>query len=137
MIVELLDKILHEAVVATPQPVDGVTYARKVDKNEAFLDWRKPGEVLDREIRAFNPAPGARTSMDGVDIKIWRAHHLAAGGPPGQIHSAGDEGVVVYCGEGALALTELQRAGGKRLGAREFLRGHPLAPGARFEMPAD
>jgi len=136
MTVELLQMMAREALVATPQPVAGVTYARKIEKSEGVLDWRKSSEALDREIRAFNPVPGARTSMDGFDIKIWRARRLEANGPPGQVESATDEGVVVFCGNGALVLTELQRAGGKRLGAREFLRGHPLATAARFAIPA-
>jgi methionyl-tRNA formyltransferase len=136
MTVDLLRKLQSEAVMAKPQPGDGVTYARKIDKNEALLDWRKSWSSLDREIRAFNPVPGARTSIDGFEVKVWRAQPLAGSGEPGLIQSAGDEGVVVFCGDGALVLTELQRAGGKRLGAREFLRGHPLSSGSRFELPA-
>ena len=134
--VELLQKMALERLVATPQPAAGVTYARKIEKSEGVLDWRKPSEVLDREIRAFNPVPGARTSLDGFDIKVWRAQRLEANGPPGQVESATDGGVVVFCGNGALVLTELQRAGGKRLGAREFLQGHRLATAARFGLPA-
>ena len=136
MVVELLRKLKTDPVVATPQPLEGVTYARKIEKHEALIDWRKSCAALDREIRAFDPVPGARTSIDGFEIKVWRAQPLAGRGEPGLVESAGDEGVVVSCGDGALRLTELQRAGGKRLGAREFLRGHLILPGSRFAMPA-
>ena len=136
MTVDLLRDLEHAPVSASPQPSDGITNARKIDKSEALLDWRKPGLQLDREVRAFNPAPGARSTIDGVEIKIWQAHCIDAHGEPGLVRAAGEEGIVVYCGEGALVLTELQRAGAKRLGAREFLRGHPISPGARFALPA-
>jgi methionyl-tRNA formyltransferase len=137
MTVELLRTLQSVTVAATPQPVEGVSYARKIDKSEALLDWRKSCASLDREIRAFNPVPGARTSTDGFEVKVWRAHILAGSGEPGLVQSASGEGVIVTCGQGALALTELQRAGGKRLSAREFLRGHPLSAGSRFAMHAD
>lgn len=120
-----------------PQPAEGVTYARKIDKRESVLDWRKPARTLEREVRAFNPAPGARASLAGTDLRVWRARCEERAAEPGQVQSAGAEGIVVGCGEGALVLTELQRAGGKRLGARDFLRGHAVAPGDRFELPAD
>lgn len=136
MTVEFLEKMAGAPALATPQPTEGVTYARKIEKGEAVLDWRKSAEMLGREIRAFNPAPGARTSLDGFEVKVWRAHRIEACGAPGAVQSADEHGVVVACGNAALMLTELQRAGGKRLGAREFLRGHPLAPGAQFALSA-
>jgi len=132
LIVELLWDLERGPATATPQPEDGVTYARKIDTRECLLDWRKGSLDLDREVRAFNPAPGARSRIDGIEVKVWRAHRVDAHGEPGSVKEAGDNGIIVCCGEGALALTELQRAGAKRLGAREFLRGHPLAPGSCF-----
>lgn len=120
---------------ATPQPAEGITYARKIEKSEAVVDWRRSNLEIDRQVRAFNPAPGARASIEGADLKLWRARPVAAAGEPGRVLSVDEDGVLVGCGAGALALTELQRAGGKRLGTRDYLRGHAIAPGARFEVP--
>jgi methionyl-tRNA formyltransferase len=115
-----------------PQPAAGATYARKIEKSEARLDWTRPAAELERAVRAFNPSPGAGTLLQGESIKVWRARVAAASGQPGQVIQAGRE-LIVACGEGGLALDELQRAGGKRLAAGEFLRGRALAPGIRFE----
>lgn len=136
MIVEALDECAHGRLHATPQPAEGVTYAHKIEKAEAAIDWRKPAAGIDREVRAFNPFPGAHATLDGASVKVWRAHPAAGSGAPGEVLASGDEGVVVACGEGALTLVELQRAGGKRLGARDFLRGVPMQPGVRFALPA-
>ncbi len=136
MIVDALRNVQSKAVVAQAQPADGVTHARKIEKREAALDWRRSARDLDRAVRAFNPAPGAHVAHDGNDIKVWRAHAIAGAGDPGYVQTCGAEGIAVSCAQGALMLTELQRAGGKRLAAREFLRGYPLAPGARFALPA-
>ncbi len=135
MIVELLGDLERGPLAATPQPAQGVTYAQKIDKRESMLDWRKDSRDLERQVRAFNPSPGARSTIDGIEIKVWRANRVEANGEPGCVNEVGDFGIVVYCGNGALALVELQRAGARRLGAREFLRGHPLAPGSRFALP--
>jgi methionyl-tRNA formyltransferase len=135
MIVEALRNCEKGILQATPQPAEGVTYAHKIDKSEAPLDWRKASAELDRQVRAFNPFPGAHAVLGDTGVKVWRAHPVGGRGSPGEILSAGDDGVVVACGEGALVLAELQRAGAKRLGARDFLRGHPLEPGSRFALP--
>jgi methionyl-tRNA formyltransferase len=116
---------------AMPQPEEGVTYAAKIDKRDAHLDWSRPAVELERAVRALRPAPGAFGVLDGEPVKIWRARVAGATGRPGSILEAGQD-LVIACGEGALAVAEVQRAGGRRLGAAEFLRGHPLAPGARF-----
>jgi methionyl-tRNA formyltransferase len=136
MIVEVLRECEKGALTPTPQPADGVTYAHKIEKGEAVLDWRRTCTELDRQVRAFNPFPGAYCVLEGSSVKVWRAHPVAGRGAPGAVLASGDEGVVVACGEGALALAELQRAGGKRLRVRDFLSGHPLEPGARFAVPA-
>ena len=136
MIVELLRDLENSPVSASPQPPDGVTYARKIEKRESVLDWRKAAAELDREVRAFNPFPGSRSTIDGVEIKVWSAHPIDVRGEPGQVLSSADDGIVVGCGDGALVLTELQRPGAKRLGVRDYLRGHRLAPGSRFALPA-
>jgi methionyl-tRNA formyltransferase len=116
-----------------PQPGEGVTYAAKIDKAEAALDWRLPAVQLERRVRAFNPFPGAVTALHGTRIKVWRACVTTGGGaPPGTVVSAGPDGIAVACGEGALRLVELQKAGGRRLSAAQFLAGRPLRPGAAF-----
>jgi methionyl-tRNA formyltransferase len=114
---------------AEPQPQAGVSYARKVDKKETRLDWRRPAVELERAVRAFRPSPGAATRLAEETIKIWRVRVVDRALPPGEI----TEGLVAGCGEGALEILELQRPGGRRLAAAEFLRGHRLPPGARFE----
>lgn len=125
-----------DALAPTAQPMEGVTYAAKILKSEAALDWRQPAERLARRVRAFNPFPGASAQIDGSTLKIWRAEALAANDAgdttPGSILTADAAGILVACGSGALRLNELQKPGGKRLAAREFLAGFPLAPGARF-----
>jgi len=117
------------------QNADGVTYAAKIDKAEAAIDWRQPAVVLDRHIRAFNPFPGAQGQLSGLSIKIWRAQVLAAGGEPGCVLSVDKQGIVVACGEGALRITELQKAGGKRLPVGQFLAGNGVQSGDRFALP--
>jgi methionyl-tRNA formyltransferase len=131
MIVHALAELEAGRARALPQPQTGVTYARKIEKRETQLDWARPALELERAVRAFRPAPGAFAMLDGKPVKIWKAKVVAKGGAPGTILEA-QEKLVVACGEQALAVSELQRAGGRRLSAQEFVRGHPLAPGARF-----
>ncbi|WP_269531390.1 methionyl-tRNA formyltransferase [Chitinimonas sp. BJYL2] len=114
---------------ATPQPAEGVTYAEKIRKDEAALDWQQPADVLARRIRAFDPFPGCTTRHGEDTIKCWSAQAEAGSGQPGQILDISPAGVLVATGSGALRITELQRAGGKRLPAREWLAGSKLAAG--------
>jgi methionyl-tRNA formyltransferase len=116
---------------AVPQSGSGVTYAAKIDKREARLDWSRPALELERTVRAFRPAPGAYSLLEGEPLKIWRAHVVERSGPPGELEVGGGE-LIVCCGEGALAISEVQRAGGRRLSAAEFLRGRTFAPGTRL-----
>jgi methionyl-tRNA formyltransferase len=119
-----------------PQPQDErfATYAARIDKTEARIAWRAAAEVVARQVRAFDPAPGATTALRGVPLKIWRAEALPrVSGVPGTVLAADGEGVVVACGTGALRLLELQRAGGRRLAAAPFLAGSPIAAGERFD----
>jgi methionyl-tRNA formyltransferase len=138
LIVEaLLELERNGKLASTPQPADGVTYAEKIGKHEAALDWRKPAAVLARQVRAFDPFPGGvGTLEDGSSVKIWAALPVQAspGGVPGTIVEVAPDGVVVICGEGALRLTQLQKPGGKRLPVREFLAGSTLAVGQRFQL---
>lgn len=138
LIVEALVQLERDGeLAATPQPADGVTYAEKIGKHEAALDWREPAAVLARRIRAFDPFPGGAGTLDGTVIKLWAAEPVVASGAaePGTIVEAGAGGVVIACGKGALRVTQLQKPGGKRLPAREFLAGAPLAAGQRFALP--
>jgi methionyl-tRNA formyltransferase len=134
LIVEALSRAGE--LVATPQP-DGATYAPKIGKSEAWLDWTQPNEILARRVRAFDPFPGASTVLQGTPIKVWRGAAVPApsAAAPGTVTGAQAEGVTIACGEGALRVTELQRPGGKRLGAREFLAGFPVRVGERCQSP--
>jgi len=130
-IVAALDDIEAGRARAVPQPEDGVTYAAKIDKRDTRLDWSRPASGLERAVRAFRPAPGAFALLDGESVKIWRASVVDASGTPGTVLET-EKGLVIACGEKALAVSELQRAGARRLSAAEFVRGYRLAPGARF-----
>jgi methionyl-tRNA formyltransferase len=127
MIVEALRRMEAGQLEAVPQPEEGVTYAAKIAKEEAKLDFSQPAEVLWRRVRAFNPFPGAHGQVDGVTVKLWNAELAPGQGAPGQVLEADAQGIVVACGEGALRLLELQKPGGKRLPAQEFLKSFPLA----------
>ena len=135
---QMIVKALHQLPLKpNPQPGTDACYAVKIEKSEAALDWRLPAAQLDRQIRAFNPFPGAFADLDGFAIKIWRADQMTICGTPGQIVSIDTDGIVVACGEGSLRLTELQKPGGKRLPVAQFLAGNPIAEGSRFTVTAD
>jgi len=131
----LLCKVLDEAAAGPlspqPQPEAGVTYAHKIEKAEGQLDWRAPAALLARRVRAFTPAPGAFFRLGAETIKCGDAYAEASrrASAPGEVLQADAQGVVVACGEGVLRLLSLQRAGGKRLPAGDFLRGFPLQVG--------
>jgi methionyl-tRNA formyltransferase len=134
MIVEALRRIQQGPLEAVPQPEQGVTYAAKILKEEAALSFDRPAVELSRKIRAFNPFPGAHAQVNGVTVKLWGAEVVedAAGQEPGTVLGADPkDGVVVACADGRLRITELQKPGGKRLPAGEFLKSFPLA-GQRF-----
>ena len=132
--VEALGKL---PLPAEPQPSVGVTYAHKIEKAEAVIDWSKSAAELDRHIRAFNPFPGAQASFGGGQtVKLWLATPVAGNGPAGSVLAVDKKQVVIACGDGALAVSELQKAGGKRLPVQQFLAGHPLKVGDRFDIPA-
>jgi methionyl-tRNA formyltransferase len=116
-------------VHATPQAAEGATYARKIEKAEAKLDWSKPAVELERAVRAFRPSPGAFTTLGGETLKVWRAEVASGQGLGGTVLRASAGDIAIACGQGALRLIELQRAGGRRVNAQDFLRGRPLAAG--------
>ena len=126
LIVEALAQ--RDALTPVAQPASGVTYAAKISKAEAQLDWNEPAELLARKIRAFNPFPGATLPLAGELVKVWRAETVTGIGSPGQILAADADGIIIATSHGALRLTELQKPGGRRVASADFLRGKPLAP---------
>ena len=142
LIVEALELAACGGLSATPQPAEGVNYAHKIEKAEALLDWSLDASTLARRVRAFNPFPGAVTSWQGESLKVWAAvaegdQSASAECPAGSVRSAAADGVRVQTRVGLLCLTELQRAGGKRLPVADFLRGVELLAGARLgSLPA-
>lgn len=131
-IVQLLPRLAAGEVTAVPQPEAGATYAAKIGKDDARLDWRRPAPALDRQVRAFNPFPGAWTTLGDEPLKLWSVRPAAGQGEPGEVIAASAEAIRVACGEGALDILELQQAGARRMDCRAFLAGHPLATGARL-----
>ena len=133
LIVEALELAACGGLQPVAQPEQGVTYAHKIEKSESAVDWSLPAQVIGRQIRAFDPFPGASTTLGTETIKLWdyeiHSYQRFPGKRCGEILSIDNTGVLVACGEDALRLTTLQRAGGKRLPASEFLRGFPLQPG--------
>ena len=119
---------------ATPrlQPEKGVTYASKIDKSEARLDWSRPAAFVERQLRALNPWPGCWAEVDSERLLVLEGALAAGAGAPGEIL---DDRLTVACGEGALRLTRVQRAGGKPMSADAFLRGFHLPVGARLGTP--
>ncbi|PIF27972.1 methionyl-tRNA formyltransferase [Acidovorax sp. 56] len=133
MIVEALELAACGGLQPVPQPAEGVTYAHKIEKAESEIDWSLPAAAIGQRIRAFDPFPGASTHLQGEAIKVWsyeiNSCSRLSNERYGQILASGPEGVTVACGDGALRLTTLQRAGGKRLPVADFLRGFPLPVG--------
>ncbi len=122
------------------QSEQGVSYAHKIDKSEAAIDWRHSSAQIARRVRAFNPFPGATAQLQGEHLKVWGAEVWAGAAQPsdalpGTVLHADSQGIVVQTGEGALNVSVLQRPGGKRLIAAEFLRGFALTPGMAFDPP--
>ena len=108
------------------------TYATKLSKDEAQLDWKQSADSLARAVRAYNPVPGAWTLLDGTPLKIWSVLASADRGAAGEVLRADADQLLIACGSGALALLEIQPAGSKRMAAAAFLAGRPLAAGARL-----
>jgi methionyl-tRNA formyltransferase len=133
LIVEALEVMACGNLVATAQPLQGISYAHKIDKSEAQIDWRDAAEQIERRLRAFDPFPGGLASLEGESLKVWRAELCAGSGLPGQVLHVDEAGPVVACGQHALRLTQLQRAGGKRLPSAVFLQARPIAAGACFD----
>ena len=142
LIVDVLRQAETGALTPTLQPAEGATYARKVEKHEAVIDWTQPAADIVRCIRAFDPFPGTTSVLDGETIKLWAAqvqlqpqglsHSDAAPEVPGTVVAVVPSGIAVAAADAIVLLTELQRAGGKRLPAADFLRGFDIEPGQVF-----
>jgi methionyl-tRNA formyltransferase len=115
------------ALTASPQPAEGVSYAAKILKDEALIDWHLPATVLSQRIRAFDPFPGAHTLLQGQTLKIWSAQalHDKTSATPGTVLQADAQALCVATADGVLQMLQLQLPGGKRISAAEFVHGHP------------
>jgi methionyl-tRNA formyltransferase len=135
LVLRALDDLALDRLSPVPQPAEGVTYAHKIEKAEAPLDWRLPAERLARRVRAFDPFPGVQFVLpapEGTEplvVKLWQAEVVDGTGRPGEVLQAGPAGWVVACGERALSLKVLQKPGGRRIGVRDFLAATPVSAG--------
>ena len=138
LVVEALELAACGGLRPVPQPGEGITYAHKIEKHEAAIDWRQSATVIERRIRAFNPFPGAASALGGDTVKFWQAVMVPGVQRPeaavaGQIIAVSPDGVDVATGDGVLRATRLQKPGGKPLDAAEFARGFALQPGMGFQ----
>ena len=136
LLVETIPAYMAGTLVPRPQPESGANYAAKIKKEDGRIDWTWPAEKIWNRLRAFTPWPGAFAFLPAEPkpqlLKIWKAGVAAASAPPGTVVAADQAGIVVGCGQGALRILELQREGGRRLTASQFLAGCPLPPGTKF-----
>jgi methionyl-tRNA formyltransferase len=136
LMVEALELAACGGLRSAVQPIEGITYAHKIEKREAAFDWGLSAETLARRVRAFDPFPGTQAARGDDSFKVWAARAQPGGaGAVGEVLAVNEHGVQVQTGDGVLVLTTLQRAGGKRLPVADFLRGFPLAVGDRLHSP--
>jgi methionyl-tRNA formyltransferase len=135
-VVEVLDQLAEDRASSAPQPEDGVTYAAKIDKAEALIDWSRPATEIERKVRAFNPWPVAETRLDGEQLRIHAAKALEAQAAAisdsqeleaGRVVELRPDAIVIACGSGRLAITALQRPGKKPVVARDLMNTLNLA----------
>lgn len=134
LIVDALRRAQDGTLTATAQPAEGISYAHKVEKHEAKIDWAQPAEAIVRRIRAFDPFPGATSELDGETLKLWAATVVPgpAGEVPGTLLAVAPTGLAVAAPDSIVQVTQLQRAGGKRLPVADFLRGFDVKVGQVF-----
>lgn len=136
LLVETIPGYVSGKIPPQAQPTEGASYAAKIKKDDGRIDWNSPAQKIWNRLRAFTPWPGAFTFLDSEPkpqlLKIWKVEPVEKNGQPGIVLVAEKTGIVVGCGQGALRILELQREGGKRLTAEQFLAGCPLRPGAKF-----
>jgi methionyl-tRNA formyltransferase len=135
LLVRSIPEFISGKIQARPQPTEGVTHAPKIKKHDGEINWTQPAQVIWNRVRALVPWPGAFTHLPDQPqphlLKIWSAEVIDSTGVPGEILHADKSGVVIGCGTGALRILILQREGGRRMNAAEFLAGHPLRPGQK------
>ena len=124
-VLEALDSL--ERLQPRPQDSARATYAAKISKEEATIEWAAAAEEIERRVRAFNPAPGAEAVVRGVPLKVWEAEVVPGSGAAGTLLDRASGALVIACGTGALSLKTVQRRGAKRMSAADFLRGNPWA----------
>lgn len=136
LLVRTIPDFVAGKIQPRPQPAGQATHAPKIKKENGRIDWRMSARAIWNRIRAFTPWPGVFTFLSGQAqpqlLKLWQAEAVAGSGNPGEVLSADKTGLVIGCGQGALRVTRLQREGGRRMSAQEFLAGHELRPGQRF-----
>jgi methionyl-tRNA formyltransferase len=136
LLVETIPDYVAGKITPQPQPIEGASYAAKIKKEDGKIDWNEPGEKVLNRLRAFTPWPGAFTFLQAEPkpqlLKIWKAELVEKSGGAGEVLSADKSGIVAGCGQNALRILELQREGGRRLTAEQFLTGFPLKPGGKF-----
>ncbi len=139
LMVQTLEMATCGSLKPVAQPTEGISYAHKIEKAEAHIDWQQSAAVIERRIRAFKPFPGASSQLNGEVVKLHNAHILIAAhaidSRAGGIFSAQSDGIDVATGDGVLRITHLQKSGGKSLPVAEFLRGFNIAPGMTFTSP--
>lgn len=136
LLVDVLPDLIAGRLDPQPQDSSAATYAEKLRKDEAPLDWHRPAAELARQVRAFNPWPVAEAQLDQRVLRVWEAEALAAaeGAAPGTVVAVSRQGIDVTTAEGVLRLQRLQAPGGRPLAVAEFLNGHPVQPGERFDV---
>ncbi len=136
LLVRTIPDFVAGKVQPRPQAVAQATHAPKIKKEDGRIDWRMPARAIWNRLRAFTPWPGAFTFLSGQAqpqlLKLWQAEAVVESGNPGEVLSADKTGLVIGCGQGALRVTQLQREGGRRMSAQEFLAGHELSPGQKL-----
>lgn len=132
IVADLLHLQAEGRLNAVKQPEEGVTYAQKLSKEEARIDWNESAAVIERKIRAFNPVPAAWVEYQGKPMKIWRAEVVVKQGKAGEVLSCTSDGLIVACGENALNITELQPAGGRRMNIAAFAAGRSIEAGTKL-----
>jgi methionyl-tRNA formyltransferase len=136
LLVQTIPDYIAGRIQPRPQPVEGISYAPKIKKQDGLIDWTQPARAIWNRVRGLLPWPGAFTHLTDHSqqhlLKIWQAEVAEASGPPGRILQADRTGILIACGRDALRILSLQREGSRRLASHEFLTGHPLQPGQTF-----
>jgi methionyl-tRNA formyltransferase len=136
LLVKTIPGYVAGKITPKPQPMEGVSIARKITKEDGRLDWTQPARALWNRARAFTPWPGVFTHLPGQPhpnlLKIWQVEISDRSGSTGEILQADKSGILVACGKQSLRLLQVQREGGRRMSAQEFLAGHHLKPGDKF-----